>query len=186
MSEVTTLWVRGYPTWTREHLKAGRTDLVFLKHWMKHWIQITSLLEWLLIDYSKKTKLEFSVYPALSVSTCIIEPYNSILTTHFTTEHSNCSCMVLRPSMTCHHMLGVECSSYASINRLICLFYYCFLLFWRALECVLNWIREKLVPYLRIYFPITIFALFHLCWQNLPCLHIKHPYCFLWVLQQAG
>ncbi|NXC13069.1 TBA protein, partial [Corythaeola cristata] len=51
------------------------------------------LMERLSVEYSKKSKLEFSVYPAPQVSTAVVEPYNSILTTHTTLEHSDCSFM---------------------------------------------------------------------------------------------
>ena len=52
------------------------------------------LLERLSTDYGKKSKLEFSVYPAPKVSNSVVEPYNSVLTTHTTLEHSDCSFMV--------------------------------------------------------------------------------------------
>ncbi|XP_045911426.1 tubulin alpha-1A chain-like [Micropterus dolomieu] len=44
------------------------------------------LMERLSVDYGKKSKLEFSIYPAPQVSTAVVEPYNSILTTHTTTN----------------------------------------------------------------------------------------------------
>jgi tubulin alpha len=53
-----------------------------------------SLLERLSMDYGKKSKLEFCVYPAPQLSSSIVEPYNSVLTTHTTLEHSDCSFMV--------------------------------------------------------------------------------------------
>jgi tubulin alpha len=52
------------------------------------------LLERLSTDYGKKSKLEFSVYPAPTMANSIVEPYNSVLTTHTTLEHSDCSFMV--------------------------------------------------------------------------------------------
>ncbi len=52
------------------------------------------LMERLSLDYGKKSKLEFAVYPAPQVSTAVVEPYNSILTTHCTLEHSDCAFMV--------------------------------------------------------------------------------------------
>ncbi|VDK40994.1 unnamed protein product [Gongylonema pulchrum] len=52
------------------------------------------LMEDLTIEYGKKSKLEFSVYPAPRISTAVVEPYNSILTTHITLEQSDCSFMV--------------------------------------------------------------------------------------------
>ncbi|NXE55043.1 TBA8 protein, partial [Casuarius casuarius] len=47
------------------------------------------LMERLSLDYGKKSKLEFAIYPAPQVSTAVVEPYNSILTTHTTLEHSD-------------------------------------------------------------------------------------------------
>ena len=41
------------------------------------------LWERLSIDYGKKSKLEFIIYPAPLVSTAVVEPYNSVLNTHF-------------------------------------------------------------------------------------------------------
>jgi hypothetical protein len=52
------------------------------------------LMERLSIDYGKKSKLEFAIYPAPHISTAVVEPYNSILTTHTTLEHSDCAFMV--------------------------------------------------------------------------------------------
>ena len=52
------------------------------------------LLERLSADYGKKSKLEFSVYPAPQLSSSVVEPYNAVLTTHTTLEHSDCSFMV--------------------------------------------------------------------------------------------
>jgi len=52
------------------------------------------ILERLSTDYGKKSKLEFSVYPAPTMANSVVEPYNSILTTHTTLEHSDCSFMV--------------------------------------------------------------------------------------------
>ena len=46
------------------------------------------------MDYGKKSKLEFAIYPAPQVSTAVVEPYNSVLTTHTTLEHSDCAFMV--------------------------------------------------------------------------------------------
>ena len=52
------------------------------------------LMEKLSTDYGKKSKLEFCVYPAPQLSSSVVEPYNSVLTTHTTLEHSDCSFMV--------------------------------------------------------------------------------------------
>ncbi|KAK3726415.1 hypothetical protein QZH41_019664, partial [Actinostola sp. cb2023] len=64
------------------------------------------LMERLSVDYGKKSKLEFSIYPAPQISTAVVEPYNSILTTHTTLEHSDCAFMVDNEAIfdICRHL----------------------------------------------------------------------------------
>ncbi|KAF7409553.1 hypothetical protein HZH68_003934 [Vespula germanica] len=52
------------------------------------------LMERLSMDYGKKAKLEFAIYPSPQISTAVVEPYNAILTTHTTLEHSDCAFLV--------------------------------------------------------------------------------------------
>ncbi len=40
------------------------------------------LLERLSVDYGKKSKLGFTVYPSPQISNAVVEPYNLILSTH--------------------------------------------------------------------------------------------------------
>merc|ERR1711994_322390 len=79
------------------------------------------LMERLSVDYGKKSKLEFSVYPAPQVATAVVEPYNSILTTHTTLEHSDCAFMVDNEAIydICRRNLDIERPSYTNLNRLI-------------------------------------------------------------------
>jgi tubulin alpha len=79
------------------------------------------LMERLSVDYGKKAKLEFAVYPAPNISSAVVEPYNSILTTHTTLEHTDCAFMVDNEAIyeICKRNLGVERPSYANLNRLI-------------------------------------------------------------------
>ena len=79
------------------------------------------LMERLSVDYGKKSKLEFCVYPAPQVATSVVEPYNSILTTHTTLEHSDCSFMVDNEAIydICRRNLGIERPNYENLNRLI-------------------------------------------------------------------
>ena len=51
-------------------------------------------MERLSVDYGKKSNLEFAIYPAALISSAVVEPYSSILTTHTTLEHSDCAFMV--------------------------------------------------------------------------------------------
>ena len=79
------------------------------------------LMERLSVDFGKKVKLEFCVYPAPQTATSVVEPYNSILTTHTTLEHSDCSFMVDNEAIydICRRNLGLERPNYVNLNRLI-------------------------------------------------------------------
>merc|ERR1712136_326694 len=79
------------------------------------------LMERLSVDYGKKSKLEFAVYPAPQVSTAVVEPYNSILTTHTTLEYSDCAFMVDNEAIydICRRNLDIERPTYTNLNRLM-------------------------------------------------------------------
>lgn len=47
------------------------------------------LLERLSVDYGKKSKLGFTVYPSPQVSTFVVEPYNNVLSTQSLLEHTD-------------------------------------------------------------------------------------------------
>ena len=51
----------------------------------------------------------------------MVEPYNSILTTHTTLEHSDCAFMVDNEAIydICKRNLDVERPSYTNLNRII-------------------------------------------------------------------
>ncbi|KAM7322566.1 hypothetical protein ACRRTK_018071 [Alexandromys fortis] len=121
------------------------------------------LMEQLSAEYYRKTKLEFSVYPSPRLSTAVVEPYNAVLTTHSTIEHSDCTFLVDNEALydICRHKLGVERPSYASINRLIAQVLSSItasLRFEGPLNVDLIEFQTNLVPYPRIHFPIPSFA----------------------------
>uniref|UniRef100_A0A8H7TP12 Tubulin alpha chain n=1 Tax=Bionectria ochroleuca TaxID=29856 RepID=A0A8H7TP12_BIOOC len=72
------------------------------------------LLERLSTEYGKKTKLEFSVYPAPRVSTAVVEPYNAVLSTHSTIENSDCTFLVDNEAVydICRRNLDIPRPSY--------------------------------------------------------------------------
>ena len=49
------------------------------------------LLERLSVDYGRKSKLSFAISPSPKVSTAVVEPYNSVLSTHALLEHTDCT-----------------------------------------------------------------------------------------------
>ncbi|KAJ9098201.1 Tubulin alpha-1A chain [Naganishia vaughanmartiniae] len=121
------------------------------------------LLERLSTDYGKKSKLEFSVYPAPKMSTSVVEPYNSVLTTHTTLEHSDCSFMVDNEAIydICRRNLGIQSPTYTNLNRLIAQVVSSItasLRFDGSLNVDLNEFQTNLVPFPRIHFPLATYA----------------------------
>ncbi|XP_050414639.1 tubulin alpha-1 chain isoform X1 [Patella vulgata] len=121
------------------------------------------LMERLSVDYGKKSKLEFAVYPAPQISTAVVEPYNSILTTHTTLEHSDCAFMVDNEAIydICRRNLDIERPSYTNLNRLIGQIVSSItasLRFDGALNVDLTEFQTNLVPYPRIHFPLVTYA----------------------------
>jgi tubulin alpha len=110
------------------------------------------LMERLSTDYGKKSKLEFSVYPAPKLSSSVVEPYNSVLTTHTTLEHSDCSFMVDNEAIfeICKKKLNVTSPSFTNLNRLIAQVVSSItasLRFDGSLNVDLNEFQTNLVPY---------------------------------------
>ncbi|CAM5082681.1 unnamed protein product [Eretmochelys imbricata] len=121
------------------------------------------LMERLSLDYGKKSKLEFAIYPAPQVSTAVVEPYNSILTTHTTLEHSDCAFMVDNEAIydICRRNLDIERPTYTNLNRLISQIVSSItasLRFDGALNVDLTEFQTNLVPYPRIHFPLMTYA----------------------------
>merc|ERR1712007_79534 len=121
------------------------------------------LMERLSVDYGKKSKLEFAVYPAPQVATAVVEPYNSILTTHTTLEHSDCAFMVDNEAIydICRRNLDIERPTYTNLNRLIGQIVSSItasLRFDGALNVDLTEFQTNLVPYPRIHFPLVTYA----------------------------
>ncbi|KAF8560498.1 hypothetical protein P879_09145 [Paragonimus westermani] len=121
------------------------------------------LMEKLNLEYGRKSKLEFAIYPAPTVSTAVVEPYNSILTTHTTLEHSNCAFMVDNEAIydICKRKLNITRPTYANLNRLIAQVVSSVtasLRFEGSLNVDLNEFQTNLVPFPRIHFPLATYA----------------------------
>jgi tubulin alpha len=132
------------------------------------------------MEFSKKSKLEFCVYPAPQTATAVVEPYNSILTTHASLTHSDCSFIVDNEAIydICRRNLGLERPRFENLNRLIAQGLLerikervrtlttrlvvssitASLRFDGSLNVDLNEFQTNLVPYPRIHFPLAAYA----------------------------
>lgn len=120
------------------------------------------LMDRLTSIYGKKSKLEFSVYPAPRLSTAVVEPYNSILTTHTTLDHSDCSFLVDNEAIydMCLN-LGIIQPRYTDLNRIIAQVVSSItasLRFPGDLNVDLTEFQTNLVPYPRIHFPLVAYS----------------------------
>ncbi|XP_047100357.1 tubulin alpha-1 chain-like isoform X2 [Schistocerca piceifrons] len=118
------------------------------------------LMERLSVDYPKRSKLAFSIYPAPQVSTAVVEPYNAILYTHPTLEHCEVAFIVDNEAIyeICRRNLSIDRPTYTNINRLIGQIVSSItasLRFDGALNVDLTEFQTNLVPYPRIHFPLV-------------------------------
>eukprot|EP00656_Telonema_subtile_P048231 TRINITY_DN5688_c0_g1_i1.p1 TRINITY_DN5688_c0_g1~~TRINITY_DN5688_c0_g1_i1.p1 ORF type:complete len:421 (-),score=105.72 TRINITY_DN5688_c0_g1_i1:85-1347(-) len=124
------------------------------------------LLEQLSMDYGKKSKLGFCLYPAPQMSTAVVEPYNSVLSTHSLLEHTDVAVMLDNEAIysICHRRLDIERPTYTNLNRLIAQVVSSLTAFLRfdgtlpPVERDLVSLHTKLVPYPRIHFMLASYA----------------------------
>ena len=121
------------------------------------------LLERLSADYGKKSKLDFCIYPSPEVSTSVVEPYNSVLSTHSLLEHTDVAFMLDNEAIydICRKNLDIERPSYTNLNRLIAQVISSLtasLRFSGALNVDFNEFQTNLVPYPRIHFLLASYA----------------------------
>jgi tubulin alpha len=121
------------------------------------------LLERLSVDYGKKSKLGFTVYPSPQVSTSVVEPYNSVLSTHSLLEHTDVAVMLDNEAIydICRRSLGILRPTYSNLNRLIAQVVSSLtasLRFDGALNVDINEFQTNLVPYPRIHFMLSSYA----------------------------
>ena len=121
------------------------------------------LMHNLSLEYNKKTKLEFTIFPSPHISTAVVEPYNSILATHSMLDHADCTFMMDNESIyeICQNNLDIERPSYTNLNHLISQVISSItasLRFDGALNIDVTEFQTNLVPYPRIHFPLVAYA----------------------------
>ncbi|CAL9242470.1 unnamed protein product [Arabidopsis halleri] len=118
------------------------------------------LLECLSVDYGKKSKLGFAVYPSPQVSIYVVEPYNSVLSTHSLLEHTDVSILLDNEAIydICRRSLSIERPTYTNLNRLVISSMTASLRFDGALNVDVTEFQINLVPYPRIHFMLSSYA----------------------------
>jgi len=121
------------------------------------------LLERLSADYGKKSKLDFCIYPSPQVSTSVVEPYNSVLSTHALLEHTDCAFMLDNEAIydICKKNLGIQRPTYKNLNRVVAQIISSLtssLRFEGQLNVDINEFQTNLVPYPRIHFLLCSYA----------------------------
>ncbi|KAK6925773.1 Tubulin/FtsZ, 2-layer sandwich domain [Dillenia turbinata] len=121
------------------------------------------LLERLSVDYGKKSKLGFTIYPSPQVSTAVVEPYNSVLSTHSLLEHADVAVLLDNEAIydICRRSLDIERPTYTNLNRLISQIISSLttsLRFDGAINVDITEFQTNLVPYPRIHFMLSSYA----------------------------
>jgi len=121
------------------------------------------MLEKLAVDYRKKPKLGFEVYPSPTISTCIVEPYNALLATHWLIDYAEISTVLDNEAIyaLCQKQLDIPRPSYETLNRLIAKAVSSMtasLRFEGELNMDLQEFQTNLVPFPRLHFMVTSMA----------------------------
>jgi len=121
------------------------------------------ILERIAVDYRKKSKIGFEIYPAPNISTCIVEPYNAMLSTHWLLDHTEVSVVLDNEAIyaICQKQLGIDRPSYSQLNVIIAKVISSMtasLRFDGELNVDLGEFQTNLVPFPRLHFMTTALA----------------------------
>jgi len=121
------------------------------------------ILERLAVDFRKKSKIGFEIYPSPNISTCIVEPYNGLLSTHWLLDHTDVSLVLDNEAIysICQASLDIKKPSYDNLNRIIAKVISSMtaaLRFEGELNVDMNEFQTNLVPFPRLHFMTTSLA----------------------------
>jgi len=121
------------------------------------------ILERLAVDYRKRSKIGFELYPSPTISTCIVEPYNGLLSTHWLLDHTDVSLILDNEALykICSDKLDLKTTNYTQMNRIIAKVISSMtaaLRFDGELNVDMNEFQTNLVPFPRLHFMTTSLA----------------------------
>merc|ERR1712156_545604 len=110
----------------------------------------------------KKSKIGFEIYPAPSISTCIVEPYNGLLSAHWLLDHTEVSLVLDNEALyTICTALKLDKIQYSHLNKLCAKSISCMtsaLRFEGDLNVDMNEFQTNLVPFPRLHFMTSSYA----------------------------
>merc|ERR1712241_1370091 len=121
------------------------------------------ILERIAVDFRKKLKIGFEIYPSPTISTCIVEPYNGLLSTHWLLDHTDVSLVLDNEACyeICQTKLDLKKPSYSNLNKIIAKVVSSMtasLRFDGELNVDMNEFQTNLVPFPRLHFMTTSLA----------------------------
>ncbi|KAH8241182.1 hypothetical protein KR032_001697 [Drosophila birchii] len=124
----------------------------------------TRIMEKIVEDFGRKmTVVEFLVYPSPSISPVIVEPYNALLSAHFSMDCTDISFIVDNEALydICANTLNVPAPTYTNLNRIIGQVVSSFTAsqrFGQGSNVSFQELQTNLVPYPRIHYPLINYA----------------------------
>jgi len=115
------------------------------------------------VDYKKKLKFGFKIFPSPTLANTVVEPYNAILSTYELLEHNTCTFIIDNEALysLCESKLGIENPDLSNINRIIAQFsssVTASLRYEGSLNSSLADFAMNLVPYHRLHFLVSALA----------------------------
>merc|ERR1712154_201253 len=121
------------------------------------------ILERIAVDYRKKSKIGFEIYPSPTISNCVVAPYNALLATHWLLDHTEVSVVLDNEAIygICQKQLDIDRPTYANLNMVIAKVISSMtasLRFDGELNVDLGELQTNLVPFPRLHFMTTALA----------------------------
>ncbi|XP_014246085.1 tubulin alpha-2 chain-like isoform X2 [Cimex lectularius] len=114
-------------------------------------------------EFPKLSKIEIAVFPSPMMSTGIVEPYNSVLTTNSTLDSSQCVFLADNEALhgICNSKLDIPSPNYGHLNRILAqtvVSITASIRFKGSLNTDFSDFQNNLVPFPRIHFPMMSYA----------------------------
>jgi len=121
------------------------------------------ILERISVNYRKKAKIAFCLYPSPNLNTAVVTPYNALLSAHWDVDHNDVSVILDNEAsyQICNKNLDIRNPTYDNINRLLAKAISGMtssLRFDGELNVDLNEFHTNLVPFPRLHYMTSSFA----------------------------